>query len=1028
MQKYADVVLDRHGNVVPSAEVRVKTSAGIDATLYSDVNGAPANNPIITDSLGRFSFYALNGRYNLEVYLGSALLTTTSDILLEDPMDETPEAIKGGSIKNTALEDITIDGKAPGFKEDTDALDVRVTNLEEGAGATGRWCGAFATAPTTRLNGDPLQDGDEYQNTTTNLRYTWSGGLWVALNSITKNFPFSFVAGQAQYDVFVISGDAGITTAGLVLWVEGAIEYDFTINDTTKFTLNDITPYADGAQMRIVVNANFDDVVSNLADLEASFIASEAEREAEFQEFLNNSGMEVAIPYMPGLVLTRTTQVVSYMGDNYRVQANYLPLTTTNWATDSPKMQLVDDLKDHLPKIVDYYGADPLGVNDSTAALLLAGPGSYLSPGGKYFADTKVINVTWFHGQGEIYGHNGQVIRVDNNPIAENYKQRRVMEPNFGGHLTPIYPSATNAPQGLARFRHPVTGLEYFFISQLISGQSWSATERSRTSMWAVRDDGLPQNVIDFTPAMKVTHAHLSVLYENDQIWMYQSFVPPDDAIDNSKETGCGWSKYPWKGSANVDSDVINYRVWGRPGSGHRYENYGKACVQASQDGRFMIMIGINYSGNAGGRTLFVYDRLEVESAADPLDCEPIYMSQTLRGVDVDADTAYQGESSDGRFLYNVWGASSVFGRRGIVISTLNGDKLREIDLDGAGGYYTNDQLRNGHPTLGICVSSEPEGLALWGDKMYVAFTDNWAAIGDVVPCNGNNYVCLTTNNTGVNNQPDMNTITWRITGLAANKPEWTSAGTYSVGATTQRKKWIMEVTPAKGRPDERPLVSTYRYPDSIAPFPVGISELVSMSIPHGGYWRLSTHVPSTDSYRIAMEYLINRIRFRDVRNGADNSKYASLERSSMSDADVLRIYASNNSATDGASLSLYGNADPTVPGELRLSSGSSTATVRIQCGGVTKFNATELDIALYVAPRPITDAAIDNGSITRTWLTTRTQDLALGVSTCTQSSGIVSPEGFKVAGPSSKFYNRATGKEWRKATGTGNTGWVELA
>lgn len=342
MQKYADVVQDRQGNVVPGAEVRVKTSAGVDAVLYADAVGTPANNPIITDNFGRFAFYVANGRYNLQVYLGTALLTTATDILLEDPMDETPEAIKGGIIKDSALLNVTIDGKAPAYKEDTDALDERVTNIEEASGASGRWCGAFPVAPTTRLNGDPLQEGDEYQNTVTNLRYTWSGGSWFALNSITKNFEFTYLASQAQYDVGVISGDASITTAGMVLWVEGVIEYDFTVDDAYKFTLGAgmIAALADGAQMRLIVNANFDDVVGNLAELDAALTAAEAQREEEFQQFLADSGMEVPIPYMPGLVLTRRTQVVIYMGDEYRVNPNYLPLTTSTWSTDAPFMVL----------------------------------------------------------------------------------------------------------------------------------------------------------------------------------------------------------------------------------------------------------------------------------------------------------------------------------------------------------------------------------------------------------------------------------------------------------------------------------------------------------------------------------------------------------------------------------------------------------------------------------------------------------------------------------------------------------------
>lgn len=46
-----------------------------------------------------------------------------------------------------------------------------------------RWCGNSTTPPTTRLDGSPLKISDEYGNLTDNLRYNWTGSVWVALNS-----------------------------------------------------------------------------------------------------------------------------------------------------------------------------------------------------------------------------------------------------------------------------------------------------------------------------------------------------------------------------------------------------------------------------------------------------------------------------------------------------------------------------------------------------------------------------------------------------------------------------------------------------------------------------------------------------------------------------------------------------------------------------------------------------------------------------------------------------------------------------
>lgn len=49
-----------------------------------------------------------------------------------------------------------------------------------------RWCGNHAVAPSTRLDGSPLQISDEYGNLSENLRYNWTGTSWIALNSSSQ--------------------------------------------------------------------------------------------------------------------------------------------------------------------------------------------------------------------------------------------------------------------------------------------------------------------------------------------------------------------------------------------------------------------------------------------------------------------------------------------------------------------------------------------------------------------------------------------------------------------------------------------------------------------------------------------------------------------------------------------------------------------------------------------------------------------------------------------------------------------------
>jgi hypothetical protein len=158
---------------------------------------------------------------------------------------------------------------------------------------------------------------------------------------VNASYPFTFVAGQSQYDVEVISGDATITTAGMVLWIEAGIEYAFTVDSLKKFTL--LTPeiYADGQQMRIIVNARYDHVFDQLDSLYAD---EKDKRLQDYLNYLNTLGLEAEVPYVAGISLVRPTQVVRYLDVNYRPLRSALPFTTSTWAVDSAKLIQAEDI------------------------------------------------------------------------------------------------------------------------------------------------------------------------------------------------------------------------------------------------------------------------------------------------------------------------------------------------------------------------------------------------------------------------------------------------------------------------------------------------------------------------------------------------------------------------------------------------------------------------------------------------------------------------------------------------------------
>jgi hypothetical protein len=187
------------------------------------------------------------------------------------------------------------------------------------------------------------QEITELAASTAELTQMASDVLTVATAKLKVNaaYPFTFVQGQTQYDVGVISGDPSVTTAGMVLWVEGAIEYAFTVDTMHKFTL--VTPeiYADGQQMRVITNARYDHLFEQLDTL---FDAEKEKRTQDYLSYLESLGLEAEVPYSAGIELVRSTQVVRYLDVNYRPVRAALPFTTGTWATDQGKLIQAEDI------------------------------------------------------------------------------------------------------------------------------------------------------------------------------------------------------------------------------------------------------------------------------------------------------------------------------------------------------------------------------------------------------------------------------------------------------------------------------------------------------------------------------------------------------------------------------------------------------------------------------------------------------------------------------------------------------------
>lgn len=121
---------------------------------------------------------------------------------------------------------------------------------------------------------------------------------------------------------------------------------------------------------------------------EEEFDAAQDSREVQFNTFMDVSGYEPPIAYAPGILLDRTTKTVSYLGAEYRAKGSFIPLTTSNWATDAEKLKLIGDDSLRQDLASPTAGAGNIGYNAQTVKAELD---KTLKDAAAFFATTRAF-------------------------------------------------------------------------------------------------------------------------------------------------------------------------------------------------------------------------------------------------------------------------------------------------------------------------------------------------------------------------------------------------------------------------------------------------------------------------------------------------------------------------------------------------------------------------------------------------------------------------------------------------------------
>jgi hypothetical protein len=603
---------------------------------------------------------------------------------------------------------------------------------------------------------------------------------------------------------------------------------------------------------------------------------------------------------------------------------------------DGVERTLLDKLRD--VESVKDYGALGDGSTVDTTAFVNAGYTADV-PNGDYVVNTITTDVSRFTGNGDIKAVNGNRISLTALDNLPKLVQKKIMEPTFGFNNgitdTQIYTNARNALQGIAYAL--VSGVEKLYVTQRPTGSAWADTERCRIVEFNYSTSGGAAAHVVYSPEINIGHGFdLSASVESGVVYLYSSAVTASGF--GGSAAGKGYSKIEWKGASTTQADVTSYQLWGDSGSGHPFEDYNRAGVAVSSDGKLLILVSAALAGNK--RTAFIYDKAAVEALGDKLDARPLY-KWVIPHVSGENAFSLQGVASDGKLLHILMGGASTFGHHAIITYDLAGNQIRRLQLDDARAQYGIEDLLN-HPTLGSPARFEPEGLTIRGEELLMSTTETWRSGVKIVSWQGSNWAASSLNST-TTGVPPSNGSYWVKTTKATTDGVWSDAVNYGNGtAYTLEKKTIYSIRPPYGDAGEENLDSGIVDSLSEAGIHTGESD-VNVTFRWRDPFIISGYSERLGTYFNALTYdTSSRWSIYDQRYASDNTAACTMQASFDGTTNALIIRAKNASASQGAGVNFYAGDDPTHPYSIREFTGSSGSERRVTTqNGATTFSAS---------------------------------------------------------------------------------------